>query len=192
MNRHHSPPNPVGERHGPYNKGTLSWPSINGGGQAPKPVNPSINASATTTAKLDSAFLTGVSVPGYFVSESGATTMSSFESMSATLSESNWGLHSEPMHERNYACDRWIYSYFRLIDLNETGKVPMQRQLYFCLFGQALFMKAQIEGWRSGNIFGMLIWQYNEVREHLVSSGCLPPSRCARGELRCLAATMCL
>eukprot|EP01046_Picozoa_sp_COSAG06_P013433 COSAG06_NODE_813_length_12161_cov_3.785193_9_plen_99_part_00 len=97
------------------------------------------------------------------MSESGATTMSSFESMSATLSEKNWGVHSPPMVERNYACDRWIYSFFRLINLNETGAPAMQRQLYFCLFGQALYLKAQIEGWRSGNIWGMLIWQFNEV-----------------------------
>jgi hypothetical protein len=73
------------------------------------------------------------------------------------------GLHSPPMVQRNYACDRWIYSFFRLINLNETGAPAMQRQLYFCLFGQALYLKAQIEGWRSGNIWGMLIWQFNEV-----------------------------
>ena len=89
--------------------------------------------------------------------------MSSFESMSATLSESNWGLHSPPMYERNYACDRWVFEYFRLIDLNVTGPASFQRQLYFCLFGQALYMKAQIEGWRADNIFGLLLWQYNEV-----------------------------
>ena len=56
------------------------------------------------------------------------------------------------MFERNYACDRWIYSYFRLIDLNELGADALQRQLYFCMFGQALYMKAQVEGWRSNNI----------------------------------------
>ena len=67
------------------------------------------------------------------------------------------------MFERNYACDRWIYSYFRLIDLNETGAEALQRQLYFCMFGQALYMKAQVEGWRSNNIWGLLTWQYNEV-----------------------------
>ena len=67
------------------------------------------------------------------------------------------------MFERNYACDRWIYSYFRLIDLNETGADALQRQLYFCMFGQALYMKAQVEGWRSNNIWGLLTWQYNEV-----------------------------
>ena len=78
--------------------------------------------------------------------------MSSFESMSATLSKDYWGLHSKPMHERNYPCERWIYSYFRTIDLNQTGAAAFQRQLYFCMLGQALFLKAQVEGWRANNV----------------------------------------
>lgn len=123
----------------------------------------SINASAQPLAEIQPAYPTGLGESGYFVSETGATTMSSFESMSATLSEANWGLHSPPMYERNYACDRWVFEYFRLIDLNVTGPASFQRQLYFCMFGQALYMKAQIEGWRANNIFGMLLWQYNEV-----------------------------
>jgi hypothetical protein len=89
--------------------------------------------------------------------------MSSFESMSATLSPGNWALHSAPMHERNYPCERWIYGYFRTLELNETGARAFQRQLYFCMFGQALHMKAQIESFRGTNIWGLLLWQYNEV-----------------------------
>eukprot|EP01051_Picozoa_sp_SAG22_P011376 SAG22_NODE_1086_length_5629_cov_2.137251_4_plen_540_part_00 len=153
-----------GERHGPYAKGCSSDSrSVNGVNQAPKPVNPSINASAQPLAQIQPAYPTGLGLPGYFVSETGATTMSSFESMSATLSEANWGLHSAPMFERNYSWDRWVFEYFRLIDLNVTGAGSFQRQLYFCMFGQALYMKAQIESWRATNIMGMLLWQYNEV-----------------------------
>ena len=72
------------------------WLSVNNGNQPLKPVNPNVNASATTLAQIQPAFATGQGVPGYFVSESGATTMSSFESMSATLSQENWGLHVRP------------------------------------------------------------------------------------------------
>jgi hypothetical protein len=57
--------------------------------------------------------------------------------------------------------ERWIYSYFRTIDLNQTGAAAFQRQLYFCMFGQALFLKAQVESWRATNIFGLLLWQYH-------------------------------
>ena len=60
-------------------------------------------------------------------------------------------------------CERWIYSYFRTIDLNQTGAAAFQRQLYFCMFGQALFLKAQVDGWRGNNIWGLLLWQYNEI-----------------------------
>ena len=69
---------------------------MNNGNQPLKPVNPNVNASATTLAQIQPAFATGQAVPGYFVSESGATTMSSFESMSATLSQENWGMHVRP------------------------------------------------------------------------------------------------
>lgn len=95
--------------------------------------------------------------------------MSSFESMSATLSKVYWGLHSKPMYHRNYGCERWIYSYFRTINLNQTGAAAFQRQLYFCMLGQALFLKAQVEGWRANNIWGLLLWQYNEVRTYFVN-----------------------
>ena len=61
-------------------------------------------------------------------------------------------------------CERWIYTYFRTLDLNETGASAFQRQLYFCMFGQALMMKAEVEGFRANNIWGLLLWQYNEVR----------------------------
>jgi hypothetical protein len=36
---------------------------------------------------------TGLNLPNVFTSETGAVTMSSFESMSTFLSEANWGIH---------------------------------------------------------------------------------------------------
>lgn len=139
VQRSHGPPSTnglpwsIGESHGPYSKAAM-WPAVNGGGTG-KPPDPSINASANPMAKIQPGYRTGVAEPGYFVSESGATSMSSFESMSATLSEENWGVHALPFHERNYPCEEWIYSYFKLIDLNRTGAAALQQQLYFCMFG---------------------------------------------------------
>ena len=165
--RHTGPPStnglpwPIGESHGPYNFASL-WPAVNGGGTG-TPVKLGVPGSTSPLAKVQPGYLTGEAQPGYFVSETGATTMSSFESMSATLSEAYWGLHTKPFYERNYPCERWIYSYFRTIDLNQTGAEALQRQLYFCMFGQALFLKAQVDGWRANNIWGLLLWQYNEV-----------------------------
>jgi hypothetical protein len=49
------------------------------------------------------------------------------------------------------------------MDLSKTGAGALQQQLYFCMFGQALRMKSQLEGWRANNIWGVLLWQFNEV-----------------------------
>ena len=78
-------------------------------------------------------------------------------------SEENYGLHSPPFRERNYPCDGFIYGVFGVVDLNQTGTEAFQRQLYLCMFAQALRMKAQIESWKSKNIWGLLLWQYNEI-----------------------------
>ena len=165
VNQNHYPnhpglPWPVGESHGPYAHGGI-FPSVNGGGDGQ--YSPSMNATANTIAQVQNGYQTGPAIPGYFVSETGVTGFSSFESMSATLSKENYGVHTKPFHQRNYPCDNWIYSYFRQIDLNLTGARAFQKQLYFCMFAQGLHMKAQVESWRANNIWGMLLWQYNEI-----------------------------
>ena len=73
------------------------------------------------------------------------------------------GLHAAPLQQRNYPCDDFIFDLFGLINLNETGEHAFQRQLYLCMFAQALKMKAQVESWKSKNIWGLLLWQYNEI-----------------------------
>jgi hypothetical protein len=47
--------------------------------------------------------------------------------------------------------------------MNATGEVALKRQLYHSMIGQALFIKAEIDGWRSSNLWGTLIWQFNEI-----------------------------
>ena len=49
---------------------------------------------------------------GYFHSEFGPTSFSSFESMSATLSPSNWGAHAPAMYWRSYSQDSIVATYF--------------------------------------------------------------------------------
>jgi hypothetical protein len=92
-------PTTAGESHGPYNKAS-EWPAVNGGGKGGG-VTLGVNGTTSPLAKIQPGYETGQRQPGYFVSESGATTMSSFESMSATLSKKNWGLHTKPFYERN-------------------------------------------------------------------------------------------
>ncbi len=45
---------------------------------------------------------TGPQYKGWFKSEFGCVTYSSFESVSPFLSPDNWALHSSPMHERSW------------------------------------------------------------------------------------------
>eukprot|EP01043_Picozoa_sp_COSAG02_P003188 COSAG02_NODE_76_length_41115_cov_60.967817_15_plen_199_part_00 len=134
----------------------------------------------------------GVAQPNTFASEFGCSVFSSFESIAPTLAEEHWGVHGgapqadcrEPditnafwrdckgrggapenvMAERNYPCDPLIIVYFGTsIDLDETGEAAFKRQLYLCMLGQAIEMKADIETRRSSNTFGTWTWQLNEI-----------------------------
>lgn len=121
-----------------------------------------------------------------FSSESpGGTVFSSFESMSATLDPSHWGIHAgQPwdtchkgphgdriceggnvMAERNYPCDNFIIVYFGKVgsNVNATGELAFKQQLYQCMIAQALLIKQNIEWTRSMNRFGILVWQFNEI-----------------------------
>ncbi|KAG7364672.1 glycoside hydrolase family 2 sugar binding protein [Nitzschia inconspicua] len=166
----------VAESHGPYMRSfSRSYRGMNGNDAH----FPYIN-----TPPILKEVDVGVSFPNQFSSEFGSSVMSSFESMSGTLSQQFWSLHggSGPdncthkygndnncmgvnvMAERNYPCDTHIFAYFGVEEdaLNDTGKYAFQKQLYMCLMAQTLWMKGEIESRRSKNMFGMLIWQLNE------------------------------
>jgi hypothetical protein len=117
------------------------------------------------------------------ISEFGISTWSSFESVSATLSASEWSLHGsgEPdkcvyfkwtnynqctgdnvLAERNYACDSEVEAYFGLTDFEATGENAFKAQLHKCLMATTLWLRGQIEIVRGSNSFGALIWQLNE------------------------------
>jgi hypothetical protein len=87
------PPWPKGaDIHGPYQHGG-GFPAVNGGGGAFSP---------PVIVGVQPGVRTGPGNWGFFKSETGCSVMSSFESMSGTLSPENWALQSPPMHERNY------------------------------------------------------------------------------------------
>lgn len=111
------------------------------------------------------------------MSEFGASTFPSFESLSATLSRRHWSIHggsppdschplignenvcngSNVMAERNYACDSHIEAFFGTTDLESIGQGPFRAQLHRCMMAHALWMKGQIEAMRSANSFGTLV-----------------------------------
>eukprot|EP01065_Artemidia_motanka_P025528 TRINITY_DN30520_c0_g1_i1.p1 TRINITY_DN30520_c0_g1~~TRINITY_DN30520_c0_g1_i1.p1 ORF type:complete len:912 (+),score=270.91 TRINITY_DN30520_c0_g1_i1:48-2783(+) len=162
------------ETHGPYQHATMWAPEVNSGAFSPT-LNP-----VPLKLKPD---VTGPGQRNVFASEFGTVVMSSFESMSPLLAPEHWALHGgapdkrckswpcdgyNPMAERNYGCDNVINKFFgadasAATVLNTTGEVAFKRQLYQCMLGQALEMKSNIEGRRSQNQFGILVWQLNEI-----------------------------
>jgi beta-mannosidase len=127
----------------------------------------------------------GVTLPSTFASEFGCVVMSSFESMSALLKPEHWGLHAgmpadscrateaggkacsgrNPMSLRNYPCDNLIEVFFgaEQAELDKVGTFVFQKQLWQCMISQALNIKSAIEEWRSKNVFGLIVWQLNEI-----------------------------
>jgi len=90
--------------------------------------------------------------------------MSSFESMSVTLDPSHWALHTSQMSQRNYPCDNIIDVYFGNQTFGPNGDAAtFRKDLWFCLLGQALNIKSNVEVRRSKNSFGDILWQYNEI-----------------------------
>ena len=104
--------------------------------------------------------------------------MSSFESMSGTLSPQFWSLHgndppdtceiihgsmnkcfgNNTMAQRNYPCDTHILEYFgNNTSLDAVGEAAFQAQLFQCVMSQTLWMKGEIEKRRSTNSYGLLV-----------------------------------
>jgi len=67
------------------------------------------------------------------------------------------------MAQRNYPCDNIIIAYFGEMDLTAVGEQAFKKQLYFCMLGQALLIKSNIETRRSKNELGIIVWQFNEI-----------------------------
>jgi beta-mannosidase len=106
---------------------------------------------------------TGTNIQGVFTSEFGAVSMSSFESMTGTLDEKFWGVHTAPFYQRNWPVDNFIFEYFNKQDTNKTGAQFFMAQMYQSLIAHGIHLKGQIETHRSQNMFGTLVWQLNEI-----------------------------
>jgi hypothetical protein len=166
------------EYHGPYQH-AVGMATVNPGGSGAANISTGIPLVFSPTA-------TGVALNSSYISEFGSVGMSSWESMSATLKPEHWGIHGgmppdtcgaglpnaghrctgdNPMAQRNYPCDSLIVAYFGTsrADLDAVGERAFQKQLWLCMAGMALKVKAEVERYRSQNIFGLLVWQLNEI-----------------------------
>jgi len=159
------------ESHGPYMRSfSYSHPGVNGIG---------VDFPYSNTPPTLNEVNIGHFYPNQFASEFGSSTMSSFESMTGTITPKHWSLHggSDPdecihdhgnfnkcdgtniMAERNYPCDSHIKAYFGVEEnkLSQIGEAAFSMQLYMCLIAQTLWMKGEIELRRSRNYFGAYV-----------------------------------
>jgi hypothetical protein len=106
-----------------------------------------------------------VDLKGTVFSEYGFTVMSSFESMSATLSPENWGIQQPVWAQRNYPCDNFIHAFFGKdhSNVSAVGASALQRQTWQCMIAQAFAQKQYTEALRSMNTVMTQFWQYNEI-----------------------------
>ncbi len=51
--------------------------------------------------------------------------------------------------------------------MDVVGEQAFKKQLFQCLYGQALVLKTYIEQHRSTNTYGLQIWQLNEVDRYI-------------------------
>ena len=151
------------EGHGPYvglGGGHIRAGHLGEGARTPAEVAKALCSSATLPTLTRS--LTGPQYESWFRSEFGCVSWSSFESIAAQLPSDQWSLHSPAAYYRNWPVDNVIQSFFGEQatgkTLDEVGEEAFKRSLYQSLIGQMLLMKGEIEGWRSTNVFGTLIW----------------------------------
>ena len=148
----------AGETHGPYEHG--------GGFKTRNSIEALQAFAIALPPNLPKPALTGVGCHGSFTSEFGAVSTPSFESIAPTLLPEHWALHSPPMFERNYAVDNFVVAASNATwpdAFNVTGEAPFKESLYFAMLAQALFLKGSIEAYRGANVWGVLIWQLNEI-----------------------------
>jgi hypothetical protein len=86
------------ETHGPYQHGT-GFVSANGHSLL-RPFDSTLPVTFTTNSNGNATGWHAQGSPSVFASEFGCSVFSSFESMSATLNESHWGIHAGMPGER--------------------------------------------------------------------------------------------
>jgi hypothetical protein len=105
--------------------------------------------------------LTGAEYEGWYKSEFGAVSWSSFESMSAQMPSDQWSMASNGAKTRNWNASNVIAKFFgptAAVNMGRSGETAFKKQLYQSMIGQQLFLKTEIEAWRSQNLWGSTIW----------------------------------
>ena len=66
---------------------------------------------------------------------------------------------------RNWNVSNVIFTYFGAdavaSGMQQSGEAAFKRQLYQSALGQLLFLKTEVESWRSSNVWGTTFWMCN-------------------------------
>ena len=165
---------PVNETHGPYTFGSTSAFKPVNGNTPETDFSPEPLPAPGTAVCVPAWYAAGCSCTcsavgpqhnGTFASEFGAVGHSSFESMAATLSPANWGVHANATvwSQRNYPTDSLVESYFGQSPGGDAGEFVLKRQMYLSMLAQALHLKQDIEQRRGSNTWALLTWMLNEI-----------------------------
>ena len=111
---------------------------------------------------------TGPGHPGFFRSEFGAVSWSSFEAMRDQLPPDRWSMKSACGSTDPHACllrnhrgDNVIQQFFGSAaahpGTDTLGEQPFKRSLYRSMISAMLMHKTNIESWRSQNVQGLLV-----------------------------------
>ena len=151
------------ESHGPYTAFmdySISSEVMPRGGAVP--VEPGEGGAVPVAAPAR----TGPGSEGWYKSEFGCTVWPSFESISVQLPPDQWSMSSPAASRRNWNVANVIGPFFgpnATSAMAAHGEAAFKRQLYQSMISQVLFMKTEIEAWRSQNLWGSTFWMYNEI-----------------------------
>ena len=108
----------------------------------PQPPNGNVNDPTAVPAQ------TGPGFEGWYKSEFGCVSWSSFESMTAEMPEGQWSMSSPGALNRNWNASNVITVFFgpeASVEMGRYGEAAFKKQLYQSMVGQALFLKTEIE-----------------------------------------------
>jgi hypothetical protein len=90
--------------------------------------------------------------------------LTSVKNCAGQMPPDQWGMSTAAAKNRNWNASNVILAFFGpqavYPGMAEAGEVAFKRQLYQSMIGQLLFLKTEIETWRSSNVFGTTFWMY--------------------------------
>ena len=101
--------------------------------------------------------------------------------MSAEMPPDQWGMLTVGAKNRNWNPSNVISKFFgtgAAAVMSESGERAFKRQLYQSMVGQLLFLKTDMESWRSQNVWGTTFWMFASFIHFLFLASLVPSITC--------------